>query len=279
MIKKYNIHTDKLVIAYKNDEATTNYIISHLNDEVEGNFNEFILLKNNDLQNYRYAYDIVAEGEVLAVIYWGHFNPQMQSIYIKYNNKALYFENKHYITFIEDRLNLKFEKIANVDLAIDFNFNITSKIYRVLRNKNIDIKILNKVYDYNENIPVITTASGARRNLQANKTLSVVSKNKGLGLHSYNKSREIAENGNCKQYITDVNNFTKCWRLEVRCTHKELHRTLTALHMTEDEVYMLALTDGNSTRLFEIYNHLLDRLIMVTVGRKSINLLNYIANE
>ena len=202
----------------------------------------------------------------------------MQSIYIKYNNKALYFNHKHYISYIEDRLYLKFEKLQNIDLAIDVNFNIVSRIYKILKDKDINKKILNKVYTINDNVPIITTCSGTLKNLLANKTLSIVSKSQGLSLHGYDKSREITENNNSKQYINEVNGFKKTWRLEVRCSHKELRNTLEALCMKEDEVYMLALSN-NRERLGVLYRHLIDRILMVRTGRKSINLIDYIADN
>ena len=181
------------------------------------------------------------------------------------------------MSYIEDKLTLKFEKIASIDIAIDFNFNIVSKIYKILRNSNLDIKILNKVYNIDDNIPVITHASGTRLKLLENKSLSIVSKSRDLGLYAYNKSREIAENGNSKQYINETNQFKETettYRLEIRCNHKELRHTLEALRMTEDEVYMLAI-GNNIERLGEIYIHLLNRIMMVRIGRKSQSILTF----
>lgn len=272
--KKYKIHIDKLVVAYHNDEATINYILSHINEE-GGNFDEFLLLPSATFQNYKHCYDIVADGNVVGYLYWGHFNPTLQSIYIKYNNKALYFNNKHYMSYIEDKLTLKFDKIASIDIAFDFNFNIVSKIYKMLKNSDLDIKILNKVYGLEDDIPVITHASGTRKKLLENKSITILNKSRDLGLFAYNKSREIAENGNTKQYITETNQFKEketTYRLEVRCSHKELRHTLEALRMTEDELYMSAI-GNNIERLEEIYIHLINRIIMVRMGRKSHNII------
>ena len=107
MKKDFNINIDKLVIAYNRDEATTDYILSQIYEQNEGDFVEFILIRNNEMANYQHAYDIVAEGETIGIIFWGHYNPQLQSIYIQYNNKALYHNNKLYMTHIEEKLTLK----------------------------------------------------------------------------------------------------------------------------------------------------------------------------
>lgn len=275
MKKDFKVNLDKLVVAYRREEYTTNYILSQLNENSEGNFDEFILIRNNELANYQHAYNIVIEGETIGIIYWGHYNPQLQSIYIQYNNKALYNNNKLNMTYIEDKLTLRFEKISQIDIALDFNFNIVNKIYKILRNKDLDIKILNKIYGIDDSIPVLTNASGTRRKLFDNKSLRILSKNKDIGLFAYNKSREIAENGNAKQYIIDTNQFKATettYRLEIRCKHKELRNTLEALNMTEDELYILAICD-NKDRLGEVYRHLIDRIIMARVGRKSQSIL------
>ena len=276
MKKDFNINIDKLVIAYNRDEATTDYILSQINEQNEGDFVEFILIRNNEIANYQHAYDIVAEGETIGIIFWGHYNPQLQSIYIQYNNKALYHNNKLYMTHIEEKLTLKFEKISQIDIALDFNFNIINKIYKILRNKDIDIKILNNVYGIDDSIPVLTCATGTRRKLVENKSLRISSKSKELVLVAYNKSREIAENGNSKQYITDTNQFSETiiYRLEIRSRHKELRNTLEALNMTEDELYICALCN-NIERIGDVFRHLIDRIIMVRAGRKSQSILTF----
>ncbi|MBE6306707.1 MAG: hypothetical protein E7084_03555 [Bacteroidales bacterium] len=277
MKKDFNINIDKLVIAYNRNEAT-DYILSQLNEQNEGDFVEFTLHPSTSFPNFNYCYDIVADSNVIGHIYWGHFNPTLQNIYVKYNNKALYFNNKLYMTYIEEKLNLKFEKIANIDIACDFNFNIINKIYKILRNKDLDIKILNKIYGIDDIIPVLTHASGTRKKLFENKSITILSKSHDIGLFAYNKSREIAENGNTKRYITDTNQFKETettYRLEIRCRHKELRNTLEALSITEDELYMLALCD-NKERIGEVYRHLIDRIIMVRAGRKSQSILTFL---
>lgn len=277
---KCDINIDKLEIQY----LLTHEIVEVLNRiESEEDFYEFKIKRTNLNYNYKNTFDIIIKNYnekdgvhdvKLGTLYYGSFNPNRNQLYIAIENRELYSGNLVSIHFIEEQLNLQFMTISKIDIAFDCNRNIISKYYNLIKNDNINYIILNKKVDKNEEIDNITLCKGTLLRPLLHKSIYIKNKEGGLELNAYNKTKEIKDNGNYKDYIVDKLGFNEIYRLEVRCNHKQLKDTLKAMNLTDEDVMYRAIIDKEL--LYDIYENLLNRLLRIDENGKSYNFLQFV---
>lgn len=277
---KCDINIDKLEIQY----LLTHEIVEVLNRiEDTEDFYEFEIKRTNSNYSYKNTFDIIIKNYnekdgiyniKLGTLYYGSFNPIRNQLYIAIENRELYSGNLVSIHFIEEKLNLQFMTISKIDIAFDCNKNIINKYYNLIKNDNINYIVLNKKVDKNEEIDILTLGKGTLLRPLLHKSIYIKNRERGLELNAYNKTKEIKDNGNYKDYIVDTLGFNEIYRLEVRCNHKQLKDTLKAMNLTDEDVMYRAIIDKEL--LYDIYENLLNRLLRIDENGKSYNFLQFI---
>lgn len=211
---------------------------------------------------------------LFAYLYFDSPNPNRKNIYISYTNEAFYGDlliNSRF--YVQSVLGLKFKCISKLDIAVDFSFNIQRSILKAYKDENYDL-IINGQVVQNEKVKNVGgyAANNSRQRPFSKHEFLIYNKEKTLTMKCYDKAKEIEEESH-KQYIIGDNAFTgmTMYRLEMSCkNYKMLHKTLVALKISDEELYSCL---GLDSKLIEIFNHLLWRIIRLRKGRKSFKLL------
>ena len=271
-MKKF-LNVDRLELSYNLDYECK----SKLESITELSFSNFTLIRKNNDSNYRNNFDIIlGDSGLFGTLYFGSYNVNRQKIYISVDNRILYSNDLYILSDIESKLNLELYSISKLDLALDFNYNIINKFYRLLKCEEFEFIILNKKYSINDEISsLLNVSTGTRKNIHLFKSFYINNKEKGLSLSAYNKLKEIKDNDNTKSYISDLINSDKIFRLEIRTNHTLLKDSLLKLGYTDLYLHDLLINRIND-ELFELYRHLLNRLIRISYNNNSYSLLNFL---
>lgn len=277
----YQVSIDKLEITYTTNENVKEYLSTENNlysfqngnlwlqrDEPRYYQNEFIIWCkdwNEEKGNF---------NRILGYLRFGSFNPNRQNVYITYDNEALYEDwmiNARY--FIEESLNLEFRHISKIDIALDFNFNVEKHLIKQYKNTEFEL-IVNGIKADDKAVHGVGFLSwyNPRHRLFANPQMVAKDNESTLTMKTYNKTKEIEQESG-KFYIQQKAGFvTTMYRIEITCkNHKKLAKTLSALKMTDFDLY--THLDDEDT-LIKIFKHLMDRVIRLRAKRKSYNLLD-----
>ncbi|MBR6892353.1 MAG: hypothetical protein IKN15_03860 [Bacteroidaceae bacterium] len=153
-----------------------------------------------------------------------------RKVWINLNNKTLYTDDIHFLTYIEQRLGLAFHNVTSLDLALDTPFSVSPLIKAYAHNKNVTT-ILNgkRITDRDEDRPELTYTTSGSLNKQGKyltvnikQRKAIKDKSKGITVLTYDKAAEIG-NVSDKQYI-----------LERYGNPKRLYRT--ELHLNAEDV-------------------------------------------
>ena len=277
------LNIDKFEIAYRLN-LHTKELFDNI-DEALDMYN-FEIIRTNKEKEYENTFDIIIPEydekigifkKKYATIYYGSNNIFRQHLYLKIENEELYKENFGILDYLEDCLDLEFLLNSEIELAVDTDFNIISRFYRLLKNKKYTPKILKKYYyDMNKEISnVLNFSKGTRNNPFKFKSFYIKNKEGGLELKCYDKLKEITDNGNEKQYIKDKLGFNNIFRLEVNVKHKLLKDTLNKMKITDMDIrYNLF----NKDFISNLYIELLNRLIMIRYKENNYNFLSILLN-
>lgn len=243
------------------------------------NYQAFHLTRQDMANGYKHNFLITLEtGEIYGNLYFDTYRINRDDVYIYVNNKMLYnVELGYYTQEIIEKLNP--EKVNNsiLDLSLDFDYNIIRMFYYIIRNKDLDIILLNKKYGMNDKIKdLLCISNGTRKNIHLNKSFYINNKEKGLTLALYNKSQEIEDNDNEKEYIKDYLNFNdnkKIYRMEIRTRHKLLKDTLTKIGFTDEYIFDCIIRRIDD-ELLVLFRNLLERLIRIEYKSNTYSLLD-----
>lgn len=267
------INIDKLELSFNLNDETRNRLIEGV--EFQNEFYSIYKASSAELNTITYKI-ILSIGAEFGTITFGtkHFNKN--KLYLLVNNQMLYTSYLPLIYDIINVLNLDFSTINLFDIAIDFDKNIINKFYKLLPNEEYEFIILNKSRGIDDEIgELLHLTTGTRRNIKKNKSFYINNKEGGLTLHAYNKLKEINDNDNKKDYITDLTKTKNLYRLEIRTQHHILKDTLNKLGYTDD--YLLqVIIDRDNTELFYIYVNLLERLIRIKYKNNIYSLLDFL---
>lgn len=271
-MKKF-LNIDKLELSYKLSFECK----SKLESINELSFSTFTLIRKNNNSNYRNNFEIILnDSGIFGNLYFGSYNVNRQMIYISVDNKILYSNELIFLLDIESNLNLELYTISKLDLALDYTYNFINRFYKLLKNEELEFIILNKKYSMNDKISTLLNVStGTRMNIHLFKSFYINNKEKGLSLSAYNKLKEIQDNDNNKSYISDLINSDKIFRLEIRTNHTLLKDSLLKLGYTDSYLHDILINRIND-ELFELYNHLLYRLIRISYKNNTYSLLKFI---
>lgn len=268
---KKKLVIDKLILAFNTDEAIKEHISNFENFESE----TFTIIKDNCDTNYKNHYLIqLCNGEIFGYMYFGSYNYNKQHIYISVFNEQLYKNNLFVLQNIQETFNLQFNSISKLDLALDYDYNIINGFYKILKEKEINLIILNKKESNEKELKnLLHVSTGTRNNIHKYKSFYINNKEKGLTLNCYDKLKEIEDNNNTKQYIKDYLGFKKIYRIEVRVNHNILNDTLVKLGYTDDYI-LLCIINRINDELFEVYKNLLYRLIHLEYKKKPYSIID-----
>lgn len=192
--------------------------------------------------------------------------------FFTFNNKALYncltsvgghkYNLAILIDFIADDLGLTLNNITEIEIALDTNINVNAKVRKLIKdfhnfemiyNGKKVVEPLRKLDDYTE------TFGRCRKHLLKNPTIYFRQAKKDSPLlRIYNKTEEIKDNKNEKNYINEWNDFGKCdtYRMELRLLNESTKEFLNAY---PDELPLLhRLTDPTTLRA--MWGYFADRL-------------------
>lgn len=269
---KKTINIDKWELAFNFDKVTKEL----LENENELSYQSFILKRIIGQSNYKNYFEIYFNNNLFGFLYFGSYRLNRSKLYIQVLNEMLYTNNLFLLNDIQSKLNLEFYSNSKLDLALDFDYNIINRFYRILKNKDYDFIILNKKYGYEDEIgELLNISNGSRKNINKNKSFYINNKEKGLSLHSYNKLKEIEDNNNEKYYIKEYLNYEQIYRLEIRTNHNLLLDTLKKIGFTDFYIYQ-CIINKTIDELYYLYIELLFRIIRVKYNNKIYSLLELI---
>lgn len=284
--KRYAINIDRLEITYLASDELKEYLS---NKECNEYYFDSITLRRCECRNYENEFAIISTDldkehgtyeRCIGHLHFGSPNPNRQNVYVLYENDVLYSKKWLAVRFyIEEALGLEFKQISKLDIATDFNFNISRRFYQVYKDGNLDLIINGKKIhglDIMVRDVVHITGNTTRKRPFANPTPVVKNADGSLKLKVYNKGKEINETSG-KEYVKDATGFTRLWRLEVSCgNHKTLKSVLDRLGMTDEDLY----ADLGIERVkICIFKALMDKLIRVQRNRHSYSLIDVMLDD
>lgn len=277
---KWNINVDKLEITYQATQQVRDALAA-IKDRKE--LNEVSVVRVDTPMPYQHNFLLFGKDyndergifeRQIGTLYFGSLNKYRQYIYISYNNAALYdtclLASRFYI---EEALGLNFYRVSKIDIALDLNISVVSRIYKLYKDETYSLIILDKRYaDLDEKVKgVLHISTGTRKYPFKNRSFYIEDKGKSLALRCYNKSEELRYSE--KKYIPNIAGTSPMYRLEVSLrNHKNVEKSLKQLGVTDSGyVYSNLQNVDFLVRLFIVT---LNRLIRVGKGRKSYNLLD-----
>lgn len=268
---KSRLIIDKLEITFENNDKVQDVL--NFKDEIETE--HFHLIRNKKDSNYRINFDIYFfDGYKFGNLYYGSYNINRQKIYLMVSNEIFYLNQLNLIISFQTELNLVFNQISRIDLALDCNINVVNKFYKLLKNEDLEIIILNKSYALNENInDILHLSTGTRNNIHKFKSFYIQNKEKGLILNCYDKRKEILDNNNSKSYILNDFNYKNVFRIEVRTNHHLLIDSLNKIGFTDEYLYYI-ITNSITDELYLLFEHLLNRLFRIKYKKDIYSLID-----
>jgi len=283
--KNFKINIDKLTLCY----IASNEIVSDLEDTIEREEDGFRIERLNvrGATNETFLGVSVIDPtknngyKAFARIKIGNkFESKSESnryLWITLENNVFYGYSKYcnelsYIYYIADTLNLKFNNVTEIHIALNSNINWFIKVKKAIRNMKLTPIILNKKYLSEKEIidKVKYIHTGDRMKYRTN-TLVIKNADKDMEICLYNKTDEINESG--KKYIKkDFGKDTNIYRNEVRIKRSALKDYLQCRGISWEDFYSKIL-DFNF--LFDVFCYYQQKIIrFVNKERKQITLLD-----
>ena len=192
-------------------------------------------------------------------------------VYYQIRNEVLYDRSLfNRALLLPDLLGLFFNNFTAVDIAMDFQKNVSSIIKRMMRNEKITTIINGKAmkdrkelingvtFDYSSSLSRLHCPTITLRQAKAARN-----KTKGVTVQSYDKKAEI-EAASGKQYILDQYGHPRfLFRLEVRLSYQDLQDYFKRIGQPQN---VEALLDPNL--LADMYYSNLSSVLRFTKGRK-----------
>lgn len=150
----------------------------------------------------------------------------------------------HYLSYIlEKELNLKYNQIINLDIALDSNVNMAKRLKKIHWNKNFNSIVNGIVYlDTKEEINEIDFLHKSNQERYTDMTIYIRSKNEPAELCFYNKNKEIRGNSN-KEYIEEITKLKRGYRAEVRLKTEQLQEAIFKNNINDINSLIVKLQD------------------------------------
>lgn len=226
--------------------------------------------------------DIDSREEIASLKYGRYGAAYTQYVFLKVSNHVLYDEDKLRLALLlPEMMGMFFNNFTALDIAMDFNKNISSIIKKMMRNDQIKTILNGKqlkdrksiipgvTFDYSTSLSKLHCPTITLRQAKA-----VRNKEKGVSVQSYDKRAEIQASSGKDYILNYYDNPKRLYRLEVRLHYQELqdysrkNGRPQAVEMIFDPAYL----EG------AFYYHL-SSVLRFTMGRRKISWQEIIASN
>ena len=228
---------------------------------------EFSIIRISGL-HFQYYFRVLSDNKDCGHIYFGRYgDDDSRYIWLKVDNKLLYESDwTNILRGLKRVLNLTYNNITSLDLAMDSKKNFVYVIRKLYKDKNITTIVNGKeIEDRKKSIPEFHITYKVSLDRIKDPTFyccqkeAVQNKRNGIYICAYNKLAEIEESSH-KSYIAEFyGNSKSLHRLEVRLNYDYLKR-----FESEDESNLLFSNEA----LADIYYDALSRVIRFRKKRK-----------
>lgn len=282
----FTIKLDRLELTYMTNEPLQTMLSDTTKNEFE--FDSLRLIREQ-CKYYSNEYSIwgIDYDEQLGIVerrignlHFGSPNPNRPYIYLVYDNSALYSDYLLASRFyIEEALGLVFMRVSKIDVAVDFNFNVVNRFYRLFKNPDYDL-IVNgeKVKGMKCTVRDVLHIAGdtTRQRPFAHHTPVIKNADSSMLVRAYDKSKEIDEESG-KEYIREKAGFKRLYRVEVSLgCHRVIKKVLERLDLTDERLYVRLQDEKTLIAFFRVA---LNSLVRVSRKRKSMSVLEPILFE
>ena len=257
--KKIKFNIDKKRLCYRQPEGLFNQIKQHfINSWIDYN-SEFKLHIIDDGRGKDETKEpikikaqvIVSDDNILLGTFTFHNSAKYDGLcFFEFANRALYqstcimrgekYNCEQYLTYIADVLELELNNFTELEIACDINHNVVAKVRKLIKDyQNYDMFVNGKrimsedrtIENYGEYF------SRTRKKLNKQPTLYFTQKKEGSPiLRIYNKTREINEASQEKEYITEWDGFGSqpIYRIEVNVKNEPYKSFANSLQSSGD---------------------------------------------
>ena len=280
MVYKYCINLDRLELTFDKNEPLQTMLSDTTRNEFE--FDSLRLVREQ-CKCYSNEFSILVcdhdkqLGSVerrIGHLHFGSPNPNRPYLYVLYENAALY--NDYLLAsrfYVQDALGLEFLRVSKIDVAVDFNFNVVNRFYRLFKNPDYDL-IVNgeKVKDMKSVVRDVLHIAGntTRHRPFAHHTPIIKNADSSMLVRAYDKGKEIDEESG-KEYIREKAGFKKLYRIEVSLgCHRVIKKILERLDLTDENLYARLQDEKTLITFFRVA---LNSLVRLSRKRKSMSVL------
>lgn len=228
MEKYFRVCIDKLEFTYSATNEWKEDFAKHERYNIGGLYFERKKHCRYYQNEYSVFYDDYEEKRGEFPQFWGYLcygssNDFRQNVYFLFDNKALYSDlamNARY--YLEDVLNIEFRYISKLDIAVDFNFKVSTCLMKAYKNLDYNLIINDKCADDSKVDGVgVYAGNNPRKRLFAKPELIFSNSDKSSSLKVYDKRREIDESSN-KDYIIKDFQHKSVYRAEVSMKNRKI---------------------------------------------------------
>ena len=224
--------------------------------------------------------DIGAREEVATLKYGRYGAEHTQYVFFRVNNQVLYDVEKLRMTLLlPEMMGMYFNNFTALDIALDFNKNISSIIKRMIRNRRIKTIYNGKLqkdpnyilagvnFNFATSLSRLYYPSITLHQAKARKK-----KEKGITVQSYDKRAEILTSSGKDYILNYYGNPKRLYRLEVRLHYQELQDYSKRMGRPQavEMIFEPAYLEG------AFYYHL-SSVLRFTIGRRKISWQEIIA--
>ena len=238
-------------------------------------FDNFIFCRTAS-KYYKHHFDIMLHGEKIATCGFDRYTASEEEFYLwlRCENHILY-DNKLMLEIVRltELIDISFNNITRLDLARDFNYNVSGRIRAMMRDIKLKTIINGKqVKDRKKAIEgmfgtcEISLDKDFPKSLTIKQAKAIKNKSEGMILGAYNKLNEIVHKSK-KNYILDFYGYPqRLHRLEVRLNNVDVRKIAKRrkIKITEDIIF-------NREVLDTLYIQALQSLIRFTKGRQKLS--------
>lgn len=227
-------------------------------------------------KNHRHNFDVMLHGEKVATCCIDRYSASEEEFYLwlRFENYVLYDTQLMLLVLeLTELLDLSFNNFTRLDLARDFNYNVSGRIRTLMRNTKLKTIINGKqVKDRKKAIEglfgtcEISLDKDFPKSLTIKQAKAIKNKSDGMTLGAYNKLNEI-EHKSKKNYILEFYNYPKrLHRLEVRLNNEDIRKIAKRrkITTTEEIIFNMEVLDA-------LYMQALQSLIRFTKGRQKLS--------
>lgn len=280
MVYKYCINLDRLELTFDKNEPLQTILSDTTRDEFE--FDSLRLIRqqckyySNEFSIWGSDYNeqIGVVERKIGNLHFGCPNPNRPYIYFVFDNAALYSDYLLASRFyVEEALGLKFLRVSKCDVAVDFNFNVVNRFYRLFRNPDYNL-IINgeKVKGMKCVVRDVLHIAGntTRKRPFAHHTPVIKNADSSMLVRAYDKGKEIDEESG-KEYVREKTGFKRLYRVEVSLgCHRVIKKVLERLDLTDENFYTRLQDEKTLIAFFRVA---LNSLVRVSRKRKSMSVL------